>query len=51
MWATHGRHLIVLTSAGKPVWSLWGDETDQSGLTSVFQAIIARSVDQGDPIR
>lgn len=50
MWATHGRNLFVLTSAGKPVWSLWGTETEQSGITSVLQAIISNSTDQGDTI-
>lgn len=60
-WARHGKHVIVLTAAGKPVWSRHGDrrgDADGSGgggldlptLTSVIQAVISRSMDMHDPI-
>jgi hypothetical protein len=39
------RHVLVLTSAGKPVWGYRGDAAAQARLASVVQALLARAGD------
>ncbi len=50
VWSRHSKHVFVLTAAGKPVWSRWGDEEAQSALAPVVQAVLARTEEQRDPI-
>ncbi len=52
LWQAHN-HVLVVTSAGKPVWSRWGDP-DSAGVStlgSVIQAVHARCAEGGDAIQ
>ncbi|KAI8972994.1 vacuolar fusion protein MON1, partial [Pilobolus umbonatus] len=50
-WLRHNKHFFILSSAGKPVWSRYGDETQLSSLMGVVQAIISFFIDSEDTIR
>ncbi|KAL1933269.1 hypothetical protein VTP01DRAFT_7359 [Rhizomucor pusillus] len=51
VWTQHSKHLFVLSSAGKPVWTRYGDESRISPLMGVIQAIISFFQDSGDMIK
>ncbi|KAJ4462094.1 putative vacuolar fusion protein MON1 A [Paratrimastix pyriformis] len=40
-WALHKKHMFILTSAAKPVFSRWGDEDKLSGFFCVLQALVS----------
>lgn len=50
-WRNHPRQFLVLSSAGKPIYSRYGDETQLSTLMSAIQAIISSFADMSDPIK
>ncbi|KAI8321143.1 DUF254-domain-containing protein [Martensiomyces pterosporus] len=50
-WREHSRHFLVLSSAGKPIYSRYGDESQLSPLMSAIQAIISTFTDMSDPVR
>ncbi|KAJ1735860.1 Vacuolar fusion protein mon1 [Coemansia biformis] len=50
-WQSHGRHFLVLSSAGKPIYTRHGDEAQLSMLMSAVQAIISSFSDMSDPVR
>ena len=51
MWRRHGRHVLVLTSAGKPVFTRHGGDGDAVQLTSVITALLGRAAEGGDGLR
>lgn len=51
-WAAHRKHFFILSSAGKPIFSRYGDEAKLSPLAGVLQALISFVCDSGgDTIR
>ncbi|KAG2219483.1 hypothetical protein INT45_010403 [Circinella minor] len=50
-WVQHKKHFFILSSAGKPVWTRYGDESRISSLMGVIQAIISFFQDSGDTIK
>ncbi|RUS16632.1 hypothetical protein BC937DRAFT_90978 [Endogone sp. FLAS-F59071] len=50
-WTTHKKHFFILSSAGKPVWTRYGDESRISSLMGVIQAIVSFFADNDDSIR
>ncbi|KAG4087450.1 DUF254-domain-containing protein [Neocallimastix lanati (nom. inval.)] len=40
-WIKHKKHFFILSSAGKPIYSRYGDESKLSSLMGVIQAIIS----------
>ncbi|KAI8341508.1 vacuolar fusion protein MON1 [Chlamydoabsidia padenii] len=50
-WLQHKKHFIILSSAGKPIWSRYGDESRISSFTGVIQAIISFFQDSDDMIK
>ncbi|CAO3609153.1 unnamed protein product [Cunninghamella blakesleeana] len=50
-WSQHKKHFIILSSAGKPIWSRYGDESRISSFTGVIQAIISFFQDSDDIIK
>ncbi|KAJ2627534.1 Vacuolar fusion protein mon1 [Coemansia sp. RSA 1290] len=50
-WRLRSRHFLVLSSAGKPIYTRYGNETQMSTLMSAVQAIISSFNDMSDPIR
>ncbi|KAI8578932.1 hypothetical protein K450DRAFT_244139 [Umbelopsis ramanniana AG] len=40
-WSRHKKHFFILSSAGKPIWTRYGDEAGISSLMGVIQAIIS----------
>ncbi|KAK9760745.1 Vacuolar fusion protein mon1 [Basidiobolus ranarum] len=50
-WAGHNKHFFILSSAGKPIYSRFGDESKLSSYMGVIQAIVSFFVDTGDSIK
>ena len=50
-WALHRKHIFVLSSAGKPIFSRFGDESLLAPLAGVLQALISFVSESGDTIR
>ena len=50
-WALHKKHVFVLSSAGKPVFSRYGDESRLAPQMGLLQAIVSFVHDQQDTIR
>lgn len=50
-WRSHRKHLFVLSSAGKPIFSRFGDESRLAGLTGVLQALVSFVAGNDDEIR
>ncbi|KAI7877181.1 DUF254-domain-containing protein [Lichtheimia hyalospora FSU 10163] len=50
-WVRHKKHFFILSSAGKPIWTRYGDESRISTLMGVIQAIISFFQDQDDMIK
>ncbi|KAI9494511.1 vacuolar fusion protein MON1 [Zychaea mexicana] len=50
-WVQHKKHFFILSSAGKPVWTRYGDESRISSLMGVIQAIISFFQDGDDTIK
>eukprot|EP00898_Chlorokybus_atmophyticus_P005629 jgi/Chlat1/6067/Chrsp4S06346 len=49
-WRRKRKHLFVLSNAGKPIFSRYGDENRLAGFTAVLQAVMSFVQDQGDTI-
>jgi hypothetical protein len=50
-WKKFKKHFFILSSAGKPIYSRYGDESQLSGLTGIIQAMVSVFLDDNDPIR
>ena len=50
-WKQHRKHVFILSNAGKPIWTLHGDENALAGLMAVVQALVSFVHDKGDAIR
>ena len=50
-WTSRPKHLFVLSGAGKPIFSLHGDEDELASLTAVMQALVSYVDDLGDTLR
>ncbi|KAJ2588694.1 Vacuolar fusion protein mon1 [Coemansia sp. RSA 1722] len=50
-WREKNRHFLVLSSAGKPIYSRHGNEAQLSTLMSAIQAIISTFTDMSDPVK
>ncbi|CDH53413.1 vacuolar fusion protein mon1 homolog a-like [Lichtheimia corymbifera JMRC:FSU:9682] len=50
-WIHHKKHFFILSSAGKPIWTRYGDESRISSLMGVIQAIISFFQDGDDAIK
>lgn len=50
-WETYSKHVLVLTSSGKPIYSLHGDPDSLAGLTALATALISVVADHGDKLQ
>ena len=50
-WELEKKHIFVLSSSGKPIFSRYGDEQDLVTTFGLLQAVISIAVDSGDYIR
>ncbi|KAJ2962842.1 hypothetical protein NQZ79_g2090 [Umbelopsis isabellina] len=50
-WSRHKKHFFILSSAGKPIWTRYGDESGTSSLMGVIQAIVSFFQDDNDSPR
>ncbi|KAL0025489.1 hypothetical protein WJX77_005361 [Trebouxia sp. C0004] len=50
-WRQQRKHVFVLSNAGKPIWTLHGDENALAGLMAVIQALISFVHDKGDTMQ
>ena len=50
-WAQHRKHVFILSSAGKPIFSRYGDESKLAPQMGLLQALISFVHDRGDAIR
>jgi len=50
-WKDKDKHLFVLSEAGKPIYTLHGDEDMLVSLFGVMQALVSYVADSGDSIR
>ena len=50
-WALHKKHVFVLSSAGKPIFSRYGDESQLAPQMGLLQALVSFVDDRGDTIR
>ncbi|KAH6581635.1 hypothetical protein BASA60_002297 [Batrachochytrium salamandrivorans] len=49
--ATTRKHFFILSAAGKPIYTRYGDETKLSSFMGVIQVVIAYFSDEGDTLR
>ncbi|ORX60902.1 DUF254-domain-containing protein [Piromyces finnis] len=49
-WVKHKKHFFILSSAGKPIYTRYGDESKLSSLMGVIQAIISYYSTDNDEI-
>lgn len=50
-WQAKRKHIFVLSDAGKPIFSLHGDEDELASLMAVMQAMVSYVVDMGDSLK
>ena len=50
-WAKHKKHVFVLSNAGKPIYSRYGDESKLAPFMGVLQAIVSFVDEQEDELR
>lgn len=50
-WALHKKHIFILSSAGKPIFSRYGDESKLAPTFGVLQALVSFVSDQNDTLR
>lgn len=50
-WKNHKKHVFILSWAGRPIYTRYGDEASQSSLMGVFSGIISLVTDGGDEIK
>ncbi|KAI8924396.1 vacuolar fusion protein MON1 [Entophlyctis helioformis] len=51
LWKAHKKHFFILSAAGKPIYTRYGDETKLSSFIGVIQAIISFYADEDDTLR
>ncbi|KAH6595232.1 hypothetical protein BASA50_006025 [Batrachochytrium salamandrivorans] len=51
IWRNHKKHFFILSAAGKPIYTRYGDETKLSSFMGVIQVVIAYFSDEGDTLR
>ena len=51
VWAAHPKHIFVISEAGKPIYSLHGEEDHIVTLGGIIQALVSFVADSGDAIR
>lgn len=50
-WKKHNNHILILSSAGKPIWTRHEAPDEMASIMGVVQAIISVHLDIDDPIR
>ncbi|KAF9983034.1 Vacuolar fusion protein mon1b [Mortierella antarctica] len=50
-WTAHRKHFFILSSAGKPIYARYGDESRISSYMGVIQALISFFADNDDTLR
>jgi vacuolar fusion protein MON1 len=50
-WRSRRKHYFILSSAGKPIYSRYGNDNVISGYMGVIQAIISFFEDNGDTLK
>ncbi|GJJ73285.1 vacuolar fusion protein MON1 [Entomortierella parvispora] len=50
-WTAHRKHFFILSSAGKPIYARYGDESRISSYMGVIQALISFFADNEDSLR
>ena len=50
-WRGQSKHVLILSNAGKPIWTLHGDENALAGLMAVVQALVSFVHDRGDTMQ
>jgi hypothetical protein len=50
-WEFYPKHVFILSSAGKPIFSRHGDEQEMVTTFGLLQAVISIAQDSGDSIR
>ena len=50
-WRRRKKHFLVLSNAGKPIYSRYGDEFRLAGFAGIVQAIMSFVENEGDKIR
>jgi hypothetical protein len=50
-WRGRRKHFFILSAAGKPIYSRYGDDAIISGYMGVIQTIISFFEDNGDMLR
>ena len=50
-WRRHRKHLLLLSNAGKPIYSRYGDAFRLASFAGIVQAIISFVENEGDKIR
>ena len=51
VWDEHSKHIFVISEAGKPIYSLHGEEEYLVSLGGIMQALVSFVADTGDAIR
>jgi len=51
VWAKHPKHIFVISEAGKPIYSLHGEEDHLVSLGGIMQALVSVVADSCDAIR
>ena len=51
VWAGHDKHIFVISEAGKPIYSLHGEEDHLVSLGGIMMAMVSFVADSGDAIR
>ncbi|KAI8838614.1 vacuolar fusion protein MON1 [Chytridium lagenaria] len=49
-WSRRKRHFFVLSSAGKPIYSRYGDDTELTGYMGILQAIMSFFINEDDTL-
>jgi hypothetical protein len=50
-WELERKHIFILSSSGKPIFSRYGDEQELVTTFGLLQAVISISMDSGDTLR
>jgi len=50
-WGRHDKHIFVVSEAGKPIYSLHGEDAAVVPLAGIMQALVSFVADSGDAIR
>ena len=50
-WKKRRKHIFILSEAGKPIYSQYGDEDELASLMAVMQAMVSYVLDMGDNLK